>query len=204
MKNIIFDWSGVISNNIDDHLNHINYLFAKQGGPKISKRELRQKWVQPYMEFYNQYFPNMTLKEHQKLYSESADKFISRKIFKGMKPLLLDLKRKRKRLFVISGDSPKTLFAEMKEYGLSGMFDKVVTHSHDKLIDLTSLIKSEKLDPKKTVFIGDTVHEVECAKAVKIKSIAVTRGLTTPSRLKSARPDFIVDRPRQLKNVLLK
>jgi len=44
IKNIIFDWSGVISDSIKIHYFIVNNIFEKFGAKKISFEELRREW----------------------------------------------------------------------------------------------------------------------------------------------------------------
>ena len=59
IKNIIFDWSGVIKDSAEDQLFAVNEVFQQFGAKKISLEELKENWVQPYMLFYNKYLPNI-------------------------------------------------------------------------------------------------------------------------------------------------
>ena len=52
-KNIIFDWSGVVKDAVEDHVWVVNKMFKNLGGKEISLEEMRQNWEQPYMKFWN-------------------------------------------------------------------------------------------------------------------------------------------------------
>lgn len=201
-KNILFDWSGVISNNVDDHVDHVSYLFENHGVKRITKRELRAKWTQPFMKFYNQYIPDWTLDEHKREYAEASHLFQTRRIYPGMHKLVLELIKEKKNLYVVSSDLKTPFYNELKRYKLENCFKKIMLESHDKIEDLLYLIKTEKLNKNETVFIGDTTHETECAKKAGIKSIAVTWGMTSPSRLKNADPDFVAKNVKELRSIL--
>jgi len=203
-KNIVFDWSGVINDNVDNHVAHISHMFESAGGHAINRRELRRKWTQPYMKFFNLYFPDWTFDDQRKYYIESIDKFSDNQIYPGIKKILLDLKSKGANLFVITGDLADSYYKQEAEYGLKGIFTEVVIDSHDKYQDLVRLIKKYKMEKDDTCFIGDTTHETQCAKAADIKSIAVTWGMNTPSRLMKAEPNFIASSAKQLRTILLK
>ena len=55
-KNIIFDWSGVIKDAVEDHVWVVNRMFKNLGAKKITLEEMRQSWEQPYMKFWNKYY----------------------------------------------------------------------------------------------------------------------------------------------------
>ena len=49
IKNIIFDWSGVINDSVENLLIVVNRMFAELGLKPISLPELKREWEQPYM-----------------------------------------------------------------------------------------------------------------------------------------------------------
>ena len=51
IKSIIFDWSGVVKDSVEDHLWVINRMFKIVGVGEISLREMKENWEQPYMLF---------------------------------------------------------------------------------------------------------------------------------------------------------
>jgi len=119
-----------------------------------------------------------------------------------MRTLLLNIKKRDCKLYVVTGDTV-TVWPEIKEYGLENVFDKVILDSHDKTRDLNKLLKEERIDISSAVFVGDTTHEVECAKSAGIKSIAVSWGMTTPSRLEKSNPDYLVKSVCTLRKIFL-
>ena len=94
IKNIIFDWSGVIKDAVEDHGWVVNKMFKNLGGKEMSLEEMQQNWEQPYMKFWNKYFPNMTLEEEQKVYYEtiSSKNCPSAKSYPGIVKLIKELK----------------------------------------------------------------------------------------------------------------
>ena len=68
---------------------------------------------------------------------------------------------------------------------------------------LALLLKQEGLDPKKTVYIGDSVPDVKSAKANGLKTIAVTYGYTAETELKKDGPDYLVQDVAGMSKILL-
>jgi phosphoglycolate phosphatase-like HAD superfamily hydrolase len=193
----------VINNNIDDFVSVVSDMFEASGGHRITKRELRQKWTQPYMKFFKLYFPKYTIEEQRELYQRYILKYKKRDIYPGAYKVLKRLKALEFKMYILSGDTATTIHDEIDEYRLSGFFKKVVFNVHDKTDDLIKLIKDERLDPKKTAFIGDTLHEIECSRAAGTKSIAVTWGMNCVRRLEQAKPDYLVHSFKQLEKIII-
>ncbi len=52
IKNIIFDWSGVINDSTENNRLIANEILKKFGSREISLQEFRETWEQPYINFY--------------------------------------------------------------------------------------------------------------------------------------------------------
>ena len=206
MKNIIFDWSGVVRETVQSQLWIVNRIFARYGAGAISLDEFRENWEQPYVLFYEKYLPEgYGEDERAGLYREAAFDKECPKSF-GI-PEMLELVRKLKGsgafLAIVSSDLSETLLAEIKEWRLEGIFNEVVTEADDKLEAVKRIIEDNGLDLGETCFIGDSNHEIDVARKTGIKSVAVTWGFTDKKKLKANGPDYIVDDPRELSAILI-
>jgi phosphoglycolate phosphatase-like HAD superfamily hydrolase len=65
------------------------------------------------------------------------------------------------------------------------------------------MLEKYDLRPSKTVFIGDSNHEIMAGQATRVKTIAVTWGFNTEEYLKSKGPDFLVHNVKELEKILL-
>ena len=203
IKNVIFDWSGVINNNVKSVYFAVTDVFKAYGAKRITFKEFRQKWEQPYMLFYNKYLPNLTLKEEQKVYYPAIEKYNHYKIYPGIKNSLEKLKSKKLNLFVISGDPPRKLNSELKEFNLVNIFTKVKCGAHDKIKTGKEIIHSYKLKTSETVFVGDATEEIYAGRTIGIRSITVTWGFQNENKLKTANPDFIAHNLKELEKIIL-
>jgi len=65
MKNIIFDWSGVIKDAFNSHHWVVNRIFRKYEIRELSAEELKVSWEEPYMIFFKKYLPKLDIEEIQ-------------------------------------------------------------------------------------------------------------------------------------------
>jgi phosphoglycolate phosphatase len=158
------------------------------------------------MVFYNKYIPDFTKGEQDKLWLELIlDKDCpAGQEFPGMINLIKKLKKDGKFLSILSSDPPETILSEIKRFDLENFFNDKVINAHDKMEGLEKIIKDNNLNPKETVFIGDSNHEVEIGKEAGIKTIAVTWGFSSEQNLKSVNPDYLVNNVKELEEILLK
>lgn len=201
IKNIIFDWSGVIKDSVEDHLFVVNEIFTRFGAGTISLSELKENWKQPYMLFYNKYLPDLTTTQETEAYKEAIIKCQSPRPYAGIVDLIKDLKNQGVRMVVVSSDLPDTLLAEIDSFGLNNIFLDVVTEAHDKTDAMKNIIATNNFNKSETIVVGDSNHEIEVGKLIGIKTVAVTWGFTTEERLIAAKPDYIVHNLEELKGV---
>ncbi len=206
MKNIIFDWSGVVRDTVTNQMWIVNNIFKKYGVGEITTKEFRENWTQPPALFYQKYLPKgYDEAGRSKLFQElqldpACPKATS---FPEVVTLMHKCKDKGHFLTVVSSDFPETLIPEVRDYGLEGVFSKIVTDANDKLGPVKEIIKENNLNLEGTFFVGDSNHEIDVSKEVGIKSVAVTWGFTSKQKLSSRNPDYIVDTVEELENVIL-
>ncbi len=204
IKNIIFDWSGVINDSVNNHLFIVNEIFKKFNIKEINLNELRENWEQPYMFFYNKYLPNLTLNDEQIAYKQAVKKCPENNPFPGMVDLLKKFKREGIKMAILSSDFQETILSEIKSFGLDNLFVDIVTGMHDKNKSLIAMLKRNNFDKKETVFVGDSNHEIEVGKNVGIKTASVTWGFSPEKKLSNLNPDFIIHNLSELKSLILK
>ncbi|MBI5126434.1 MAG: HAD family hydrolase [Candidatus Taylorbacteria bacterium] len=206
MKNIIFDWSGVVRDTVTNQMWIVNHIFKKYGVKEITTEEFRENWRQPPALFYQKYLPEgYDEAERSKLFQElQLDKDCPAATqFPEVVQLIHKCKDKGYFLTVVSSDFPETLLPEVKGYGLENVFSKIVTDANDKLEPVQTIIKENNLHLEDTFFVGDSNHEIDVAKQVGIKSVAVTWGFTSEQKLRSRNPDYVAHTPGELENVIL-
>jgi phosphoglycolate phosphatase-like HAD superfamily hydrolase len=206
MKNIIFDWSGVVRDTVTNQMWIVNHIFKKYGVGEITTEEFRENWTQPPALFYQKYLPEgYNEAERSKLFQElQLDKDCPKATsFPEVVKLIHKCKENRYFLAVVSSDYPETLLPEVKQYGLENVFSEIITDANDKLPPTQKIIKECNLNIGDTFFVGDSNHEIDVSKEVGIKSVAVTWGFTSEQKLRSRNPDYVVHDVQELESVIL-
>ena len=206
MKNIIFDWSGVVRDTVTSQVWIVNRIFDKYGVGNITVEEFRDNWEQPYVNFYKKYLPaGYDEEERGRAYREALFDADCPKssVFAGMAELIHKLMSNNLFLTVVSSDLPETLHAEINEWGFEGVFSEIHADVSDKLEVVRGIINTNVLNPQDTFFIGDSNHEIDVAKKTGIQSIAVTWGFTSEQKLRARKPDYIAHNVHELEGLLL-
>ncbi len=206
MKNIIFDWSGVVRDTVTNQMWIVNHIFKKYGVSEISTKEFRENWTQPPALFYQKYLPEgydeaerSTLFQQLQLNKDCPEAVAFPEVVK----IIQRCKENGYFLAVVSSDFPETLLPEVQAYGLENTFSEVVTNANDKLKPVQRIIKEHNLNVEETFFVGDSNHEIDVSKATGIKSVAVTWGFTSEKKLSIHSPDYIAHDATELEGILL-
>lgn len=203
IKNILFDWTGTVSDNLESAYCAAMEVFKQYGAKKISLKEYRKEWEQPYMIFFNKYLPSLTIKQQNESFSQAIKYCPTPRPAPGIKILLKQLRARGARLVVISGDSQKYVLAEIRRYGMQGLFKEVNGGIHDKRLVIKSILKRNKFRPDETLIVGDTTHEIDTGKMAGLKTAGVCWGIQTEARLREARPDYLFHDVKALKAVVI-
>lgn len=202
IKYIVFDWSGVINDSVENHLLVTNRMFKIFGGPAISLLDLKENWEQPYMHFWNKYFPDLTLAEEQVAYREAIAESPPGRPYPGIVDLVQEFKTAGIKMAVVSSDFPETILPEIENFGLADVFIDVMFDVHDKTEGVREIMARNNFKTEETIFIGDSNHEIEAGKSVGMQTGAVTWGFCTEARLQALNPDFMIHNLAEFKSVI--
>ena len=203
IKNIIFDWSGSLS---DDHAlvyEAIMRLFEQEGLPRISFTEFKREFALPYMKFYNKYSQNWTIEEIYPRYLKEIQKVGEPKLFTGVPELLKELFDRGLKMIVLSSVPEPKLIQEAKNNHLDQYFQELKGTVHDKIAVIDALMKKNNFKPAETAFIGDMTHDIDAGKKAGVTTIAVTWGYQTREQLAKAKPDYMIDRVKEIGEIVL-
>jgi len=202
-NNLIFDWSGVISNDIDPVLKTYNHMFAKYGIAPLSYDEFKNRFVLPYEIFCKDIMGDsiqldILQDEFREIYTRLNE---PPKLIPGVKDILLKLHEKDIKMTVLSSHSFVTREAEAYFPG-KNFFAKIYEDIPDKTHCIDTLLTEQDFDPCSTFYVGDMTHDIETGKFAGVKTIAITTGYQSRQTLKTADPDYIVDDMSQILSIL--
>lgn len=206
IKNIIFDWSGVISDDFPVVYETMMGLFKKFGVKEVTLEKFKKEWEQPYMLNCNKYIPELSKEKADALYKVIYKAVISKhspKIFPHMKDTLIRFNKAGVNMIIISSHISEYLVSDIKKFGLDKLFKEVNGGVHDKAEIINKVIKRNSFKPEETIFIGDTTHEIQAGKKGGVKTAAVIWGYQEEERLKSSHPDFIIHNLKELESIIL-
>lgn len=192
-RNLIFDWSGTLVDDLGPVIEATNAVLGKYAMAGMDREEFRRAFRLPYREFYAELLPDIPLDELEAHFRPAFDAAVS--------PVtVLPFAREKLewctalgiRTFVLTSMDPVAFERQLDEFGLRHHFEATYSGVLDKREVIHRLLAERGLKPEETAFVGDMTHDVETARHGGVASIAVLTGYNHPEILAGVRPDITV------------
>lgn len=203
IRNIIFDWSGTLVDDLPAVWKATNYVLVQAERAEMSLEKFRAEFCLPFTIFYDRHIPHIPLPQLESW-------FHSR--FKQVQDSVCELPHAREflefcrahelRTFLLSTVHRDHFAVQTAITGFEKYLDKPYINVWDKRKKIHDILEENGLVPEETLFIGDMQHDIETAKHGGIHSCAVLTGYNTLDQLRAAEPDVIVEHLRELRDIL--
>jgi phosphoglycolate phosphatase-like HAD superfamily hydrolase/ADP-ribose pyrophosphatase YjhB (NUDIX family) len=203
IRNIIFDWSGTLVDDLPAVLRATNHCFTSAGKPELSLDQFRAEFCLPFQPFYDRHLPGVPMTQLEKWFHERF-----REVQDLVEPLpharefLVFCRERGVRTFLLSTVHPDHWETQAARSDFGQFIERPYTGVWDKRQVIQQLIAENGLDPQATVFIGDMAHDIETAKHGGIHSVAVLTGYNKLPQLRAAAPDLIVEHLGELRTLM--
>lgn len=203
MAAIIFDMDGTIADSFD----YVADFLAGEAGRGALEREQKEalrgmsmasmarqlgyKWWQA---------PLLIWKGRRRMKRAIKDL----KSFKGVPQLIRKLHNEGHELFIVSSNSVRNvrLFMHHQKihkyfleiYGGVGIFGKPMA--------LRQLLREHHIELDNSIYVGDEIRDVEAAKIIGMRAVAVSWGFASRAGLEAAQPTRLADTPDELLRIL--
>jgi len=137
------------------------------------------------------------------------------KVLPGVRETLEKLKRNGIKIGVITGRlcEPQEALSELEGLNLGDLIDAVVTKKlviakirpeelFSRSLELIQVLEKLGADPGRSILVADYVTDIESAKEIGIKSVAVLSGSSNYEFLKRVGPDVIVESAAKVPSLL--
>ncbi|WP_193214744.1 NUDIX domain-containing protein [Luteolibacter marinus] len=192
-RNLIFDWSGTLVDDLPPVLEATNHVLGVYGKPPLDREAFRLSFRLPYAEFYEEVLPGVPLEELEVHF---------RKAFSASQAPVTILPHAREKLewcrdhgiraFVLTSMDSEAFRRQLHDLGLADFFEATYSGVLDKRERILGLLEAHRLDPAESAFIGDMTHDIDTARHGNLTSIAVLTGYTHAGPLAVSRPDLTV------------
>ena len=206
VKVIIFDFDGTLADTLDAIVHITNRLAKTYGYKKTEPEELAQ-------------IRNMSSREIVKQSNISVFKlpFLLRRVklelqndiqqikpICGIKDSLIRLKKQGILLGILTSNSEENVKAFLEENDMKDLFSFVYSErtifSKDKA--LKKFIKRNNLISEQVIYVGDETRDIEASKKINVRVVAVSWGFNSEEVLAKQNPDFLINKPSELVDVI--
>lgn len=203
IRNVIFDWSGTLVDDLPAVLQASNHVFRLAGVPEMSRDRFRAEFCLPFKAFYDRYVPHVPTPQLEEWFHSA---------FRQSQHLVAELPHARKflefcrrhglRTFLLSSVHPDHFAAQAAETGFGAYLDQAYVGVRDKRGRIRDLLLEQRLVAAETVFVGDMEHDIETARKGGVHACAVLTGYNSLDQLRASKPDIIVEHLGELAELL--
>jgi len=202
--NYIFDWSGTLVDDMGPTLEATNAVFAIHGCPTMDREAFRTNFRLPYSEFYEEHIPHVPLAHLETDFRTAfANSEVPVTVLPHARETLEWTQAQGIRCFILTSMDSATFEAQLDDLSLRHFFESTYSGVIDKREMIGHILERHGLDPTKTLYFGDMVHDIETAKHGGVTSVAVLTGYTHHHALHEAQPDWLVDDLAAFRNISL-
>lgn len=209
MTAFIFDLDGTLADTVPYILKNIRQTLDKLG-VTASDEEISNYIGIPMVSTGEHYLGKDRAKEYISAYYAACEANPPELVaFPGLLEMFEELQKHGAKLAVATSKLEKPAYDTLEAIGLLPYFS-VVVHCElgcgykpspepalRAMADLQSL-------PEDSWFIGDSIHDIACAKGAHMHAVAVTWGAASKEQLAAAHPDFICDSVAELRALLMR
>jgi phosphoglycolate phosphatase-like HAD superfamily hydrolase/ADP-ribose pyrophosphatase YjhB (NUDIX family) len=203
IRNIIFDWSGTLVDDLPAVWKATNYVFAQAQCAEMSLETFRAEFCLPFTGFYEKHVPHSKLPQLEEWFHSRFRQVQDSVCELPHAREFLEFCRARKvRTFLLSTVHKDHFGVQSKATGLGSFIDRPYLNVWDKREKIHEILSENGLVAAETLFIGDMQHDIETARHGGVHSCAVLTGYNTLDQLRSAHPDSIVEHLGELRGIL--
>ncbi len=203
IRNIIFDWSGTLVDDLPAVWKATNYVLAQAECAEMTLEQFRAEFCLPFTLFYDKHTPNVPLPQLESWYNSVFQEGQSSVCELPHARQFLEFSRARKlKTFLLSSVQAGHFALQVAAVGFEKYLDEAFVAVRDKRHKIHEILAKHQLKPEETLFVGDMQHDIETARHGGIHSCAVLTGYNTLEQLRVAKPDLIVEHLGELRQIL--
>ena len=192
---ILWDWNGTLIDDLQMNIDLENSMLKERKLPPLPSKEFYlENFDFPILDFYHLIgytFENESYDEVAEIYAAEYEKRLETTfLFPDAKGVLDALSDRGFKQVIISATEQNMLLSQVERYGISRYFESVLGTENklgqSKVQTAVSWLFKNGIDPKTAVFVGDTLHDFETAKAIGCDCILTSRGHFSKTRLLTA------------------
>lgn len=193
-NNIIWDWNGTLLNDVDMCVKCMNQLLEPRKIPLLTKEIYRDVFTFPVQNYYQKIGIDFIKDPFDIIGHDFMDLYFEAlsgcKLFAEAEEVLKHFQQLDKKQFILSAMEHESLKKSLFDYGISQYFDGVYGIDNHLAAGKTQraiqLMSENNIESKKTILIGDTLHDLDVGNDLNIKTLLIANGHQSKSKLNNA------------------
>ncbi len=196
VKGVLFDWDGTLLDSYHADTSAYLAMFKEMGitwGSAELEKHYSPNWYQVYRAAK---LPRRLWNDADRTWRLQYEKHRP-KLISGARRVLEAVRKKHRVGLVTSGDRDRVM-GQLREFRLTRLFSARVCSGdtqrkkpHPEPLRLA--LRQMELGAQSCVYVGDAPQDVEMARRAGVLAIGVLGPFPTEKRLRTARPDFLLD-----------
>ena len=189
---VLWDWNGTLLDDLQMNIEIENCLLKRRGLQKFGSKEFYlNEFGFPIIDFYIKLGFDFTKESYADVADEYFEEYEKRlpsaNVFPDALPVIELLRKDGIKNVIISATEHELLKKQMATFGIEDKFESVLGSEDNlgksKVSVAIDWMKENSVDASRAVFIGDTTHDYETAKAIGCECFFVCRGHNSKERL---------------------
>ncbi len=206
-KTVIFDFDGTLADTFAVLIEITNELAPEFGYRPVDEQQIAQlqglssreivkmagirRWQIPFLLF-----------RFKKDFRRKTNRV---QLFPNIAHLLRTLKYAGYKIGIISSNSVENIETVLEGYQISHLFSFIYSCSiFGKSRAINSALRAHYVSTDEAIYVGDEVRDINAARRSKIPVIAVTWGFNDLEILTQRQPDYLVNKPQDIIQLLVK
>ena len=202
---LLFDFDGTIADSIQLGIKIANNLAPQFGYPPFTENDIQHfrslTWHKIAREMQIPFYKipkivTIAFKEYKRLISELEP-------CAGIVEMIKELALKEIPMALLSSNTVENVHLFLTNHKIDSFLWIVGTSGIlNKAKDIKKRLKKHKISTNEVIYIGDEIRDIEAAHNCGLKVIAVTWGFHTAEFLASYKPDYLVNEPKEIVEIV--
>ena len=202
---LLFDFDGTIADSLQLGLKIANNLAPQFGYPLFTENDIQHfrslTWHKIAREMQIPFYKipkivTIAFKEYKRLISELEP-------CAGIVEMIKELALKEIPMALLSSNTVENVHLFLTNHKIdSFLWIEGTSGILNKAKDIKKRLKKHKISTNEVIYIGGEIRDIEAAHNCGLKVIAVTWGFHTADFLESYQPDYLVNEPREIEEIV--
>lgn len=209
IKAVLFDLDGTLLDTNELIYNSFDKTFKDKLGMELKREEIVDFFGRPLGDPFKKHAKEEDVADLVAYYREYNEAIHDTMCFAfdGVKELLTSLKDKKIKMGIVTSKRAELAIRGMKIAGIYDFMDIIITPESTELHkpnpDPALKACSELgIEPNEAIMVGDSHYDIYCGKSAGCKTCAVSYTFIGMDKLKESEPDYFIDKPIDILNLL--